>query len=106
MKRIPVAALRESDVQKSVVAFLRRVGCGVYVLSQGRKTRQTPGLPDLFAFPLVGNAFAFESKTVSGKQSPEQEAFEAHCQRCGLDYVKGGIREAVDYWNARQERAA
>src|SRR5207245_622849 len=41
--------LRESDVQLAIRRLLESVGYWTYALSQGRQTRQSAGLPDLYA---------------------------------------------------------
>ena len=91
--------MRERDVQRDVVAFYRKLGCFVYVLSQGRPTRQTPGLPDLYVQTHT-SAWWHESKTPAGKLRAAQVDFADREMRAGGDVVVGGLSAAQTYAKA------
>lgn len=64
-KRPPVPL--ESQEQAAITRLLDAAGFCVYDLSQGRATRQTPGLPDLYAVhPEVGWVWWVEVKRQKG----------------------------------------
>lgn len=93
------AAAVEKATQHDVVKVFRALGGVVYVLSQARAAKQTPGLPDLWiAFPAHGVAGWFETKRPKGgRRSPEQEAFAAECEAGGIPYAHGS-RKAAEAW--------
>jgi hypothetical protein len=88
-------APREKDVKRGVVKFLRDIGCHVYNLDQGYRpggrrhatTRQTKGLPDLFAVwprsPGGSLVFWIEVKRPGGRRSTEQVQFAARVMAAG-----------------------
>ncbi len=93
----PSLAPRETEVQTQVRRIYEALGCVVYSFSQGRRTRQTPGIPDLLVFCARKRlAFFHEVKTDDGKQSPEQREFQRVCQLVRLEYVLGGVQAAYD----------
>lgn len=76
------------------VALLRQLGCHVCTLSQGRSTRQSPGLADCYVFPPGGRApFWYEAKTKTGVHSGKQQEFQRRCAEGGVAYVLGGVAE-------------
>ena len=76
----------ERDVQRQVVDVLKALGATVYATSQYRASRITPGIPDLYALhPKLGGVWV-EVKSATGKQSPEQEEFQADCERSCVEY--------------------
>lgn len=101
----------EADIQQNVKAAYERLGCFVANFSQGRKTRQTPGIPDLYVFPpgrpdqvraaAVGHAqlalapWWHETKRPGEKQSLEQVEWQRRCENRGVAYVLGGVADAV-----------
>lgn len=72
-RRVP----RENDEQRAIVNLLDAVGFCVHDLSQGRATRQTHGLGDLYAVhPVVGAFWWIEVKRQKGgRVSPAQRMF-------------------------------
>lgn len=88
--------MRESQVQRDVKRAYEKAGCFVAVFSQGRKTRQTPGIPDLLIF-VPGRFLPWwhETKAPGGKQSPAQVTWQARCETVGMSYVLGGLPEAL-----------
>lgn len=75
-------------------------------------TRQTPGIPDVLAFlpakrgyrdeqdlpTFVGPLLLFwEAKAPGGRLSPEQKAFQLHCQTAGIPHVVGDL-DALIAW--------
>jgi len=91
-----VDARLEKQIQATIVRLYREFGCKVYILSQARASKQTPGLPDLLIFYRVV-AWWHEVKTPTGKQSADQRDFMANCKNTGVYYVLGGVRAAEDW---------
>lgn len=97
----------ERNVQRDVKAVYEACGCNVANFSQGYRpggrrhgtTRQTKGIPDLYVFPPLGHyqrtPFWHETKRAGGKQSLEQRAWQLACMTRGVDYVLGGVNEAI-----------
>lgn len=87
---------REKEEQAAVVKIFREAGCKVYNLSQARKTKQTPGLPDLWVVHLPSRrAFWFEVKrTRGGVMSEFQKDFASECNECGVRHFVGDRAEA------------
>lgn len=87
----------ETDVQHKVVRIYRAVGCDVTVVRSHGKShgRVLPrGFPDLVCLhPKIG-LFFHETKTLRGRLSEAQLAFENKCAECHVRYVYGGIQAA------------
>ena len=64
--------MTERNIQREAVKWLRKNGYEVLVTSNGRKTANTRGMPDLFIW-LADAWRAFDTKKPGGKLSPEQE---------------------------------
>jgi hypothetical protein len=62
---------------------LRHVRVGARLKAQGVK----PGVPDICVMMPAGRTKWLELKTAKGRQSPEQQGFEARCQRLGHSYA-------------------
>lgn len=92
--KVSRALQRETDVQRAVTQFFRKAGCHVYSLAQGRKTRQTPGLPDLYVIHPSYGAWWFECKVPGGKLSAAQAKFADQCWLSKIAYYWGGTKEA------------
>jgi hypothetical protein len=89
----------EKQIQADVVKAYRAHGCIVYSLSQPRATKQTPGIGDLYVLwpemHFEGPAtWWHETKTPTGRASPDQVEFREYCDRCGEGYVIGGLAAA------------
>jgi hypothetical protein len=80
-----------------VDALCAGAGCARVAFSHPWNTMQTPGIPDRRYYPRKGLGFWVEAKAPDGRQSTDQAAFEAHCQRCGDPYLLGGPREVLAY---------
>jgi len=94
---VKVDLSRESEVLRSVVRIYAAFGCECRVFQEGRRTRITPGWPDLAVFaPAKGRMWLHEVKTADGVQSPEQSAMELLAKRCNVDYVLGGVHDAQE----------
>ena len=93
------ARRRESWHQTQGVKLLKRLGWTVYVLGgQGRATRQTAGIPDVFAVHAArGRALWWEVKAPGGKPRPEQVAFERLAVVAGLPYLRGTFEDLTTY---------
>ncbi len=97
----------EDEIQLATTRALELLGFDVYDLSQGRKTRQTPGLADLYVVGFGRCAWG-EMKRAKGKQSEAQRIFEASVQRHGGEYhvwrheneAIEWAREVIDQWRA------
>jgi hypothetical protein len=78
---------READVQYGCKRVLEACGAWVYTLSQGRTTRQSAGLPDLFVLhPRLGAVWV-ECKQLGKQQSDAQVKFEERCAAAKMAYV-------------------
>lgn len=87
---------REIDVQADVVRAYEAVGCRVVSFSQGRRTRQTVGIPDLKIYcARLRLTWWMEVKAGDGKQRSAQRAFQAMVETCGETYVLGGLDAAL-----------
>ena len=94
-----------SQSERAVVARLmyayKAVGCTIYSTQQFRPSRQALGLPDLYlVHPRLGG-FWHEAKRPGGRQTPVQRAFQATVEEAGVDYVLGGVEEAMAYLERR-----
>lgn len=78
---------RETDIQYSCARLLEACGAWVYCLSQGRPTRQSAGLPDLWVMHPKLGAFWLELKAPHGNQSTAQARFEERCVAAKVPYV-------------------
>lgn len=98
----------EKQVQRQIVNLLRSMGAAVYVIGTTRPrgdmpgTRQTPGIPDLYAvLPRRGHGEAqdlwIEVKRRGGKLRPEQERFQQQCREAGIPHVVGGVDDVIRY---------
>lgn len=124
MRRKPVQ--REKHEQAAIVELLTSIGSAVYVLGTRRPagkpcpqcgtfvpehqgTRQTPGLPDVYAVlpprqaTMLREPLWIEVKAPAGPSrkagtlTPEQEAFRDVAHTANTCYVAGGI-DAVIAW--------
>ena len=85
---------REREIRAEGVKLLRALGCRVEVFSENRATRNTPGVPDVYAFLPNGRGTVWwEAKVPGGRISYDQYDFEAACLMCGQPYVRGGLAE-------------
>ena len=108
----PIKKLRrqpERSEQQHIIKLLRTLGSAVYVLGTVRRkgdymgTRQSPGLPDLFAFiPYEhgekrrgAHLLAIEVKAPRGRMSPEQIEFQRQCQLADVHHIVGGLNEVI-----------
>src|SRR5213594_3167441 len=87
--------LRESDVQLSVRRLLESVGYHCYALSQGRATRQSAGLPDLYGLHPTKGAVWVECKRPGGTLSEAQILFADRCAQSGVGYLCCSSLEAA-----------
>jgi len=110
----------EKAVQQHIVQLLRTIGAQVWVLgttrSTGRKcpacaawvpsldmgTRQTPGIPDIYAILPhvhgdVGDKVGMwiECKASGGRPSPEQRQFALAVVQTGTPYVMGDLDDII-----------
>lgn len=92
----------EQNVQAIGVRLLKLAGFAVYTLSQGYRrepggTRQTAGLPDVFAMhPAVG-AVWWEAKSRTGHRRESQVAFGENAEYCGVRVLVGTDAAVRDY---------
>jgi len=86
---------RELDVQYEVRTFLEALGCAVYALSQGRATRQSAGLPDLWVLhPRLGGVW-IEVKAPGGRRSAAQTTFAERCAQAHVPHLFASSLEPV-----------
>jgi len=78
---------REIDIQYSIRTFLEGLGVACYSLSQGRHTRQSAGLPDLYLLhPKLGGIW-LEIKAPNGRRSGAQVVFHDRCERSAVKHL-------------------
>ena len=86
----------EKDIQLSIIKYLRRCGyaCGktktIGVWDAMRRRYRLDkyafvGFPDLTAF--IPQLVFIECKSLTGRQTDEQEEFQAMCERVGIPYI-------------------
>lgn len=75
----------EEQIQLAIRRALEALGFTVYDLSQGRPTRQTPGLADLYVVGQ-GRCAWVEVKRPGGRQSAGQRSFEEDVLANGGEY--------------------
>lgn len=91
----------ERALELDLVTLFEKLGCTVIRFSERRRTRITPGVADLKVYcPARGASFWMEVKTLTGKQSDEQRAFEQLVRSCGEQYVCGGMEAALQHLRA------
>lgn len=87
----------------SCIRLYTAVGCTVFRFAEGRRTKVTPGWPDLAVFaPKIGQFWLHEVKRdddTKGRQSPEQGRVQALCAECGVAYLLGGLTMARTHLN-------
>lgn len=101
----------EKAEQAAIVQLLESLGAKVYVLGTRRPkgdyqgTRQTPGIPDLYAFmPPRGHCRLWapvwiEVKAIGGKLNKAQEAFRNQCDfRVAAHHYVTGTCDDVQNW--------
>ena len=94
--------MKEAQISREIVKFLRTLGFAVYDTGQGYRkesggTRITPGLADLI---VIGHGlFTFvEVKTQKGKLRPSQEVFRDECIQNGVPWqLWRDVRDAWDW---------
>ena len=88
----------EAQIRYSIRRLLvQKLGFAVWDMEQNRKTRQTPGFPDLV---VIGHGLILfvEVKTPKGKLSEHQELFRDEVTANGGTYlVWRDVRDAWDY---------
>jgi hypothetical protein len=107
----PSSGLLEGKEQWRIISLLRLAGARddkepvtgkVYNLSQPRASKQTPGIPDVyavFAAPSLAwrGALWIETKVEGGEISDEQLLFAEHARALGIEHVFGDVRAVVDW---------
>ncbi len=86
----------EHDVQSAVIRYYETFGCEVARFSEGRRSRITPGWPDLAVGCVRKRAFwVHETKrTHGGIQSSAQSSTQQWLEACGVRYILGGVPAA------------
>lgn len=98
MRIVSLADRRESELQHAVMRFYETLGCQVVRFSEGRRTRITPGWPDLAVFcPAKRTMWYHEVKGVRGLQSPAQSSVQQLAESCGIAYLLGGVEVASEH---------
>lgn len=91
------AAMREQLEERHVEEgdkLLRALGFEVVRLSQVRRSKIHPGLPDRrYYHRRRGVAFWWEAKAEWGQQRPEQREFQTMAEACGERYVAGRLED-------------
>ena len=93
--------MKESEISREIVKFLRTVGGSVYSTEQGYRkerggTRTSAGIPDLIVIFPEAWTFA-EIKTPKGRMSPAQEGFRLSCWDAGIPWQLW--RDVRDSWD-------
>ncbi len=88
----------EARIRNNITKLMRdKLGFAVWDLEQNRKTRQTPGVPDLI-ISGYGHHFHVEVKVPGKKESIHQEAFRHTCNaNGGLSLVWCSDSDAMDW---------
>lgn len=95
----PDADQLEKDEQREITRIYLAHSCKVRNLSQPRKAKYlSPGMPDLFVVHRRKRcAWWHEAKRpVGGSYSPAQVEFMEDCFACGVDWIGGDRRAAVE----------
>lgn len=88
----------EGEIQQDCWKELRAAGFTMYWLSQKRRTKQSPGLGDLYGVhEAKGLVVWVEVKTPTGEQSPAQRDFERVHAGTPVAIVVGGVQAVRDY---------
>lgn len=88
----------EREIQADVVKLYKALGCQVWSHSELRKTKQTPGYPDLTVLhPRRRLFWCHETKTPTGTLKPAQLEFRSVAAKCGLEVVVGGVAAAEEF---------
>ena len=91
-------SISEKELEASIIAALRSLGCHVTKFSQPRATKQTEGIPDLYARHAAwGIRLWLEVKTHRGRVRPAQAAWhEAERAAGGTVVVVRSPSDAVE----------
>lgn len=85
----------EREIQVDVVKLYKALGCQVWSHSELRKTKQTPGYPDLTVLhPRRRIHWYHETKTPAGKLEPAQLEFFCTAAESGVTVIVGGVAAA------------
>lgn len=101
----------EAEEQNEAVGLLRLCGAKIYSLSQKRRTGQTPGIPDVFAFvPLPSGEIVplwleVKRDDRKAKASPEQVVFRLLCKLAEVHHIVGTVRH-LEEWCVRHNLIA
>jgi hypothetical protein len=76
----------ESTLQDSIVAECRRRGWFVVFSGMHRKTSTPIGTPDFIIYADKGTVFTVETKSKTGKQTPEQMGVQMMLDKLGHRY--------------------
>lgn len=86
--RKPPDLTLEKEIAGKVIAALRQIGCDVSSTQQHRKSRQTVGMPDLFASHAAWGVSAWiEVKRPGQKPTPEQLAWHERQRAAGVNVL-------------------
>jgi hypothetical protein len=81
----------ESYIQKNILAYLSLRNIWAWrsnnLAVPGRRFIGEPGLPDIVGMLPGGRFLGIEVKTKTGKQSDDQKAFQARCEKEGGLYI-------------------
>jgi len=87
----------EARIRKNIVDLMRTLGFSVWDLEQNRKTRQTPGIPDLIISGF-GQHLHVEVKVPGRHETPGQIDFRETCNaNGGLSLVWRSSSDARDW---------
>jgi hypothetical protein len=103
---VPIATPSEDELREALEKrheaegdkLLLALGWEAVRLSEARRTKKTPGVPDRRYYHRRRRAaFWWEVKADAGRQRPDQRAFQEMCEACGEVYVLGKL-EALKTW--------
>lgn len=92
--------MSERDIQRQAVKWLRKEGYDVLVTSNGRKTSNTRGTPDLFVW--TDRWLALDTKQPGGKFSSDTQE---RLVREGKVVLYSSVEELIDICKQRNTQA-
>lgn len=91
----------EDEVVDAADALMRALGFDVVRLSQKRRSKITPGVPDRYYLHRRRKiSLWYEAKAPGGTLRPEQSEFQRMCQEAHVEHVAGGLPQLREWLEA------